>query len=82
MEDGFVPPVILVSLPNTYIDDNYSTNSVNSLYGHSYGGLFSMYTLLSEPDMFENYYCTDPPLGWKNGYLKKISGTSNNSSIM
>lgn len=113
MEDGFVPPVILVALPNTYIDgqnmrdrdflplemknneraggadefidflkkevipyidDNYSTNSVNSLYGHSYGGLFSMYTLLSEPDLFENYYCTDPPLRWKNGYLKKIAG--------
>ncbi len=112
MEDEFVPKVILVSLPNTYIDgqnmrdrdflplemkdneraggadefidflkkevipyidDNYSTNSVNSLYGHSYGGLFSMYTLLSEPDLFENYYCTDPPLGWKNGYLKKIA---------
>ena len=113
MQDGFVPPVILVSIPNTYIDgqnmrdrdflplemkdneraggadefidflkkeiipyidDNYSTNNVNSLYGHSYGGLFSMYTLLSEPDAFENYYCTDPPLGWENGYLKKIAG--------
>jgi predicted alpha/beta superfamily hydrolase len=113
MEDKFVPPVILVSLPNTYIDGqnmrdrdflplkmkdneraggadlfldflkkeaipyidaNYSTNGVNSLYGHSYGGVFSMYALLSDPDMFENYFCTDPPLGWENGYLKKIAG--------
>lgn len=113
MEDKFVPLVILVSLPNTYIDgqnmrdrdflplemknneraggadlfldflkkevipyidENYSTNGVNSLYGHSYGGLFSMYTLLSEPDLFDNYYCTDPPLGWESGYLKKVAG--------
>ena len=57
-----------------YIDENYSTNGVNSLYGHSYGGLFSMYVLLSEPDLFEDFYCTDPPLGWENGYLKKIAG--------
>lgn len=113
MEDEFVPPVILVSLPNTYIDgqnmrdrdflplemkdneraggadafidflknevmpyidENYSTSRVNGLYGHSYGGVFSMYVLLSEPDIFENYYCTDPPLGWENGYLKKLAG--------
>jgi len=115
MEDKFVPPVILVALPNTYIEgqnmrdrdflplemkdneraggadkfiaflrteaipyieDHYATNGVNSLYGHSYGGLFSMYTLLSNPDMFENYYCTDPPLGWEKGYLKKLAEES------
>ena len=112
LEDEFVPPVILVSLPNAYmhgqnmrdrdflplemkdneraggagkfieflkkevipyIDDNYPTNHINSLYGHSYGGLFSMYVLLTESDMFENYYCTDPPLGWENEYLKKVA---------
>ena len=115
MGDKFVPPAILVSLPNTYIeeqnmrdrdflplemkdneragganefieclrkevlphiDDRYATNNVNSLYGHSYGGLFSMYVLLSNPDLFANYYCTDPPLGWKNGYLKKLAEES------
>lgn len=113
MEDKFVPPVILVALPNTYIngqnmrdrdflplkmenneraggadefieflknevipyiDKKFATNGANSLYGHSYGGLFSMYALLSEPDLFETYYCTDPPLGWQNGYMKKIAG--------
>ena len=112
MEDGFVPPVILVALPNTYIDgenmrdrdflplkmknnklagsaDNFleflkkevipyiekkfPANGVSSLYGHSFGGVFTMYTLLTEPDLFENYYCTDPPLGWENGYLFKLA---------
>jgi predicted alpha/beta superfamily hydrolase len=110
MEDEFVPPVILVALPNTYIDgqnmrdrdflplkmknneraggaDNFlefirkevipyinksfPASGVNSLYGHSYGGLFSMYAMLAQPDLFETYYCTDPPLGWEKGYVKK-----------
>ena len=113
MEDEFVPPVILVALPNTYIDgqnmrdrdflplkmknneraggadqfieflknevipyisSKYFTSGVNSLYGHSYGGLFSMYVLVSDPDLFESYYCTDPPLGWEKGYVKKMAG--------
>lgn len=112
MEDEFVPPVILVALPNTYIegqnmrdrdflplemenndraggadkflaflrkevipyiDDRFPTSGVNSLYGHSYGGLFSMYAMLAQPDLFMTYYCTDPPLGWENGYVKKLA---------
>lgn len=112
MEDEFVPPVILVALPNTYMEgqnmrdrdflplemknneraggadkfleflrkevipyvgDTYPASGVNSLYGHSYGGLFSMYAMLAQPDLFETYYCTDPPLGWENGYVKKLA---------
>ncbi|MBN2348105.1 MAG: alpha/beta hydrolase [Bacteroidales bacterium] len=112
MEDKFVSPVILVALPNTYIDgqnmrdrdflplemknnkragsadkfiefiktevvhyiDNkLSTNGVRSLFGHSYGGLFSMYTLLTEPDLFGTYYCSDPPFGWENRYVEKLA---------
>jgi predicted alpha/beta superfamily hydrolase len=112
MEDEFVPPVILVALPNTYIEGQnmrdrdflplemenneraggadkfleflrkevipyingrFPTSGVNSLYGHSYGGLFSMYAMLAQPDLFEVYYCTDPPLGWENGYVTKLA---------
>lgn len=112
MEDEFVPPVILVALPNTYIegqnmrdrdflplemknneraggadkfleflrkevipyiDESFPTSGVNSLYGHSYGGLFSMYAMLAQPDLFETYYCTDPPLGWENGYVRRLA---------
>jgi len=112
MEDEFVPPVILVALPNTYIegqnmrdrdflplkmknneraggadkflefigkelipyiDGKLPSSGVNSLYGHSYGGVFSMYAMLARPDLFDAYYCTDPPLGWENGYLEKLA---------
>jgi predicted alpha/beta superfamily hydrolase len=110
--ENYVPPAIIVALPNTYInnanqrdrdflpvhvespaisgggdkfisflkdelipyiDKTYPTNGTNSLYGHSYGGLFAVYTLLSEPELFLTYYATDPPLGWNNDYVIKLA---------
>jgi predicted alpha/beta superfamily hydrolase len=56
-----------------YIDKTYPTNGTNSLYGHSYGGLFAVYTLLTEPGLFLTYYATDPPLGWNNDYVIKLA---------
>ncbi len=32
-----------------YINKTYPANGTNTLYGHSYGGLFCMYALLAEP---------------------------------
>lgn len=110
--ENYVPPVIIVAVPNTYIDkanqrdrdflpvhvpepaisggaDNflaffknelipyvdktYPTNGTNSLYGHSYGGLFVMYVLLTEPQLFGSYYATDPPFRWNDDYLIKMA---------
>ena len=56
-----------------YVDKTYPTNGTNSLYGHSYGGLFVMYVLLSEPQLFESYYATDPPFRWNDDYLIKMA---------
>ena len=108
--EHYVPPAIIVALPNTYInkanqrdrdflpvhvsepaisggadkfllknelipyiDRTYPTNGVNSLYGHSYGGLFVMYTLLTEPQMFQTYYATDPSFWWNNDFVIKLA---------
>ncbi len=110
--ENFVPPAIIVSVPNRYIekanqrdrdflpvhvsqpaisggagnflsflknelvpyiDKTYPTSGVNSLYGHSYGGLFVLYALLSEPELFDSYYATDPPFRWNNDYLIKMA---------
>jgi len=110
--EQFVPPVILVAVPNRYInqvnqrerdflpvpvadnnisggadkfiafmkdelipyiDKTYPTNGTNSLYGHSYGGLFSMYTFLTEPELFETFYATDPSLWWNNDFVIKLA---------
>jgi hypothetical protein len=32
-----------------------------------------LYTLLTEPQLFESYYATDPPFGWNNDYLIKLA---------
>jgi len=56
-----------------YIDKTYPTNGTNSLYGHSYGGLFVLYALLSEPQLFGSYYATDPPFRFNNDYLIKMA---------
>ena len=52
-----------------YVDKKYPTNGTNSIYGHSYGGLFVLYALLAEPNLFEAYYATDPPFRWNNDFL-------------
>lgn len=35
-----------------------------SLIGHSYGGLFALYTLLRHPDSFRNYLIASPSVWW------------------
>ena len=110
--ENYVPPVIIVALPNTYINKanqrdrdflpvhvespaisgggdkfisflkdelipyinkTYPTNGTSSLYGHSYGGLFVVYTLLTEPRLFQTYYATDPSLWWNNDFVIKLA---------
>jgi len=110
--ENFVPPAIIVSVPNKYIhtanqrdrdflpvhvpqpaisggagnflsffkdelipyvNKTYTANGTSSLYGHSYGGLFVLYALLSEPQLFESYYATDPPFRFNDDYLIKMA---------
>ncbi|MDX9948680.1 MAG: alpha/beta hydrolase-fold protein [Bacteroidales bacterium] len=102
---NFLPPLILIALPNTYthvgnmrdrdflpektkdndkaggadnfiaflknelipyIDYKLHTTGCNSLFGHSLGGVFTLYVLLNEPGLFTNYYCSDPAFAWNN----------------
>jgi predicted alpha/beta superfamily hydrolase len=39
------------------------------LWGHSYGGLFVLYTLLTRPEAFSDYAAASPSLWWRDGYL-------------
>ncbi len=110
--EQYVPPAIIVALPNTYIkganqrdrdflpvhvpspsisggadkflvffkdelipyiNKTYRTNGTNSLYGHSYGGVFVVYTIFTEPQLFDTYYATDPPLRWNNDFVIKLA---------
>ena len=53
-----------------YIETNYRTNrSDRAITGHSYGGLFVLYTLLHEPDLFHRYCAGSPAPGYDNRVL-------------
>jgi predicted alpha/beta superfamily hydrolase len=49
-----------------YINKKLPTSGDNSLFGHSLGGVFTMYVLLKEPGLFTNYFCSDPAFPWNN----------------
>ncbi len=106
---GFMPPVIIVSVPNffddkgvnsrdhdltptvvadqprsggaaaflsflktelvPYVNQHYPANGTNLIHGHSFGGLFLIYTLLNEPALFDGYLILDPAMSWDNHVL-------------
>ncbi|MDG9928752.1 MULTISPECIES: alpha/beta hydrolase-fold protein [unclassified Pseudomonas] len=40
-----------------------------SIWGHSYGGLFVMHTLFTRPGLFQTYIAAEPSLWWQQGFL-------------
>ena len=49
------------------VESRYPADPKNrTLVGHSFGGLFSLYTLFHSPDMFSRYLCVSPSLWWDN----------------
>ncbi len=47
-----------------YIENKYPVTNFRTLIGHSYGGLFAIYTLLKHSQLFANYLAIDPSLDW------------------
>jgi predicted alpha/beta superfamily hydrolase len=43
-----------------------------TIWGHSYGGLFVLNTLLKHHEMFQNYVAADPSFWWQDGVILKI----------
>ena len=54
-----------------YIENKYSVTNFRTLIGHSYGGLFTVYTLINHSYLFSNYIAIDPSLDWDNQKLLK-----------
>jgi predicted alpha/beta superfamily hydrolase len=54
-----------------YIEKNYHVTGFRTLIGHSYGGLFTLYTLIHSPELFTNYLAIDPSLDWDGQKLLK-----------
>lgn len=42
-----------------------------TLWGHSYGGVFVLYTLMTQPNLFQHYITADPSLWVQNGSIFK-----------
>lgn len=40
-----------------------------TLWGHSYGGLFVLQVLLTQPQLFQHYVAVDPSLWWGDGFV-------------
>ncbi|AWM12883.1 esterase [Flavobacterium sediminis] len=59
IEDELVP----------FVEKKYSVTNYRTLIGHSYGGLFTIYTLINHPQLFANYLAIDPSLDWDNQKL-------------
>ncbi|CAM3647380.1 alpha/beta hydrolase-fold protein [Pseudoalteromonas maricaloris] len=52
-----------------YISKEYRTADFRVLSGHSLGGLFSVYTYFTQPDLFDGYMAVSPSLWWDNERL-------------
>ncbi len=65
-----------------YIDKTYPSNGDNTLFGHSFGGVFVTYALLNEPQLFKSYIAADPSFWYDKGIMRKqikdkIAGLAN-----
>ena len=50
-----------------FINSHYKVDSNNeTLFGHSLGGLFSLYTLFTKPESFDRYLISSPSILWAN----------------
>ena len=54
-----------------FIDKNYRTQPYRILSGHSLCGMFVIYTLMLQPDLFNVYIATSPSLWWDDQIVLK-----------
>ncbi len=57
-----------------YINKKYRSSGMNTLYGSSYAGVFTMFAFLKEPHLFQSYLMADPALHWDNEYMVRLAG--------
>lgn len=53
-----------------YIAQHYDIDlNEQHFFGHSFGGLFGLYVLFNQPDIFQHYTIASPSLWWGNGVI-------------
>lgn len=58
-----------------FIDKKYPNKGKTTLLGHSFGGLFTLYTLLTKPHLFDSYIASDPSCWYNGGYITTLADT-------
>ena len=58
-----------------YMEKNYRTEPYEILAGHSFGGTFAAYTLLTRPETFDAYIAVSPALWYDDELLVKKAET-------
>ena len=53
-----------------FVAQHYPTNGVHLVHGHSLGGLFLMYVLENQPQVFDGYLVLDPAMWWDHDAFK------------
>jgi predicted alpha/beta superfamily hydrolase len=66
--DTFLEFIELRILPLVYARTQID-RSRQTLWGHSFGGLFAMHVLFTRPALFANYVVGDPSAWWQEGLL-------------
>lgn len=55
-----------------FIDKNYKTKNDRGIYGHSFGGLFATYCMVTSPGLFQRYGINSPSLWWNKLEMFKL----------
>ncbi|TMO57692.1 alpha/beta hydrolase-fold protein [Pseudoalteromonas phenolica] len=59
-----------------YVQKHYRVSGYDVFAGHSFGGLFAVYSLVKQPDLFDAFIAISPSLWWDHqawlGHLKSI----------
>lgn len=54
----------------SFVNKNYRTNEIKTLFGHSLAGAFTLNYLVTEPDLFDNYIAASPVVQIFNSELQ------------
>ncbi len=57
-----------------YVYDHYRVTEERTIVGHSFGGLFCAYTLLTAPELFTGYVIVSPSLWYDDHFLFRLDG--------
>ncbi|MEO8110812.1 MAG: alpha/beta hydrolase-fold protein [Ginsengibacter sp.] len=55
------------------VEHTYKTNKERGLFGHSLGGLFVAYCLLTKPALFQKYSINSPSIWWNNSEMVAVA---------